>query len=84
MLSCISWARTSVSTRSRMTTPELISPESAIFFFHQNNAVRIDWPVGSSDMSTIEHVKDIFGQNTGTQKHTCSLSGVTGGIEADP
>ena len=35
-------------------------------FFHQNNVVRIDWLVGSSDMSTIEHVKDILdiGSNT--------------------
>ena len=40
--------------------PEHISPESAIFF-HQNNVVRIDWPVRSSAMSTIEHVKNIFG-----------------------
>ena len=44
----------------RMTTPEHTSPESAKF--HQSYVVRIDWPVGSSDMSTIEHVKDIFGQ----------------------
>ena len=31
-------------------------------FFHQNKAVRIDWPVDSSDMPTIDHAKDIFGQ----------------------
>ena len=29
---------------------------------NQNNVVRIDCPVRSSDMSTIENVKDIFGQ----------------------
>ena len=30
--------------------------------FQPNNVVRIDWPVLSSDMFTIEQVKDIFGQ----------------------
>ena len=60
ILPCVSCARTSANPRPRMTTPEHISPESAIFF-HQNNAVRIDWPVRSSAMSTIEHVKNIFG-----------------------
>ena len=42
-----------------MTTPEHTLPESANMYF---NDVRIEWPVRSSDMSTIEHVKDIFGQ----------------------
>ena len=32
--------------------------------FHPNNAVCTDWPVGTLDRSTIEHVKDIFGQRT--------------------
>ena len=29
-------------------------------FFHQNNDMRMEWPVPSSDVSTIENVKDIF------------------------
>ena len=40
------------------THPARISKNS----FHQNNVVRNDWPVPSSDMSTIEHVKESFGQ----------------------
>ena len=39
-----------------------ISRQNQQNFFHQNNAVRIDWPVPSSDISTIEHVKECFGQ----------------------
>ena len=39
------------------------SRQSQQNFFHQNKVVRIDWPVRSSDMSTIENVKDIFGQS---------------------
>ena len=46
-----------------MATSEHISPESENVF-HQNNAVRTDWPVGTLDRSKIEHVKDIFGQRT--------------------
>ena len=37
-----------------------MSRQNQQIFFH--NVVRIDWPVPSSDMSTIEHVKDFFGQ----------------------
>ena len=45
-----------------MTMPEQILPESANLSF---NVVRIDWPVRASDISTIEHVKDSFGQRVG-------------------
>ena len=41
-------AKTSDSTRPRMTMSEHTSLESA-----KNNVVRIDWSVRSSDMSTI-------------------------------
>ena len=44
--------------------PEHISPESSKCF-HQNSVVHINWPVHSLDRSTIEHVKDIFGQRVG-------------------
>ena len=37
-----------------------MSCQNKQIFFHQNNVVRINWPVPSSDMSTIEHVKDFF------------------------
>ena len=40
------------------------SPESAKCF-HPSNVVRIDWPVRSLDLSTIEYAKDIFGQRFG-------------------
>ena len=54
-------------------------------FVHQNYAVRIDWPVPSSDLCTIEHVKENFekespAHNTGTKKPPGPQRDVTGGI----
>ena len=68
MLSFISSARTCTKPRMQsQNTPR----KNQQHFFHQNNTVHADWPVHSSDMSTIEHVKEFFenessAHNTGT------------------
>ena len=89
-MSCISSARTSASpcTKPRMQSQNTPC-QNQQNFFHHNNAVRIDWPVPSSDMSTIEHVKEFFEKeslihNTVTKQPQGPQCGVTGGIEADP